>query len=969
MVGDFEDQEYKGIIPRSFDYLFEKIKQLQGKEKNKYIVSIAFIQIYLELIQDLFNSKSEIKIRGDKETGVYLENATWIRVKSTNECKEAFIKGEKNRNTECTRMNAHSSRSHALLIAKIEKTFNDKQNKDHVITRGMLYLVDLAGSERVHKTKAQEERLEEAKKINFSLLTLGNCINALIDPKTTHIPYRNSKLTRILQDSLGGNAKTSLIVNISPSTYNTEETISSLNFGLRAMSVQNKPMINEAEDFQAQCQQLQEDYDKLAEEYNKLKSVYEEVVEENEKFKNGETYLELQKKSIQSHMRESSSKNITKSREELNTELEQKEEEMEKYMKFAEHTIKEKELEIEKATKEARIIINKKDKKIEYLNNQVKQFHEEYLKSQEECIEKSKDLEDLQLSINNIQQQKEDLEKALILETKKQKEETDKLKKKIKELENKSLNTKTKSSQTETILNQQLKDALMKLNISQENITSANYENIINELIITTETALVDISKQSGQSKKYIEMLQEKSERINALQEENKTISYQLEEQFTQIKSLENSLKQLEKENKDLEISSRQYKQQYDLKMSETNTSKVNYANMEMDLKKLQQEYTMSEKILKKNLTSQSKDNVFINKYIKDIKKVELLLEKDSLQISNKKDLEQFSNKLEKKLKNIQSSLEDYINNNSDNGINSIKSSSKLLADKIEEQFNENKKITFNIINSYMKLCELLCNYYKNNFKIRAINSDESEINSLELNYCQKGEQFFRNGLLSLIENTINNFATYCPNNNVDDLKRVLNKQKNKINLSELSNFLETSFKIVDKLINRIVSTKTESELEIQNLNEKLIYFMRELSLYKDNKKSFQSSNRNKSPCNFGGSKDISEDIRKLKEEEIAKLRKDIDKYLSIIKEMSVELEMLKSNKQFIMQVKEEYWEEPEIDVKGNSSRCKKEMDEIGVELNALKQQKLNEEIQEENRKKNNYFKERLKKHLNKEKK
>jgi chromosome segregation ATPase len=131
-----------------------------------------------------------------------------------------------------------------------------------------------------------------------------------------------------LQDSLGGNAKTSLIVNISPSTYNTEETISSLNFGLRAMSVQNKPIINEAEDFQAQCQQLQEDYDKLAEEYNKLKSVYEEVVEENEKFKNGETYLELQRKSIQSHMRESSSKIITKSREELNAELEQKEEEI-----------------------------------------------------------------------------------------------------------------------------------------------------------------------------------------------------------------------------------------------------------------------------------------------------------------------------------------------------------------------------------------------------------------------------------------------------------------------------------------------------------------------------------------------------------------------------------------------------------------------------------------------------------------
>ena len=122
---------------------------------------------------------------------------------------------------------------------------------------------------------------------------------------------------------MGGNAKTSLIVNISPSTYNTEETISSLNFGLRAMSVQNKPIINEAEDYQAQCQKLQEDYDKLAEEYNKLKNVYDEVVVENEKFKNGETYLELQKKSMCSQFsRNSSSGNISLSKEELANEIE-----------------------------------------------------------------------------------------------------------------------------------------------------------------------------------------------------------------------------------------------------------------------------------------------------------------------------------------------------------------------------------------------------------------------------------------------------------------------------------------------------------------------------------------------------------------------------------------------------------------------------------------------------------------------
>jgi hypothetical protein len=93
-------------------------------------------------------------------------------------------------------------------------------------------------------------RLEEAKKINYSLLVLGNCIQSLTDNKNSHVSYRDSKLTRLLQESLGGNAKTSLIVTISPSNYNTDETYSSLNFVVRAMKVQNKPMINKSEDYQ-----------------------------------------------------------------------------------------------------------------------------------------------------------------------------------------------------------------------------------------------------------------------------------------------------------------------------------------------------------------------------------------------------------------------------------------------------------------------------------------------------------------------------------------------------------------------------------------------------------------------------------------------------------------------------------------------------------------------------------------------
>ena len=201
-------------------------------------------------------------------------------------------------------MNEHSSRSHAILILKIEKSMkiiNPKnlsniKKTDRLLTCSYLHLVDLAGSERVRKTGATDMRLEEAKKINLSLLCLGNVISSLTNPNTSHISYRDSKLTRLLKESLGGNAKTSLIVTVSPSTYNQDETMSSLLFASRAMKVQNRPVINRSVDYQALCLKLQDDLDKLNDEYAKLKLEYDKVVTELEKYKKGEEYLELQKK-------------------------------------------------------------------------------------------------------------------------------------------------------------------------------------------------------------------------------------------------------------------------------------------------------------------------------------------------------------------------------------------------------------------------------------------------------------------------------------------------------------------------------------------------------------------------------------------------------------------------------------------------------------------------------------------------
>lgn len=135
--------------------------------------------------------------------------------------------GNENRSIGCTDMNKQSSRSHSCFILQIEQ----KNTTDFSSKAGKIYLVDLAGSERISKTGAQGETLKEAKNINKSLTSLGLVINALTDGKSTHVPYRDSKLTRILQESLGGNSKTSLIVTCSPSIFNEKETVSTLRFG------------------------------------------------------------------------------------------------------------------------------------------------------------------------------------------------------------------------------------------------------------------------------------------------------------------------------------------------------------------------------------------------------------------------------------------------------------------------------------------------------------------------------------------------------------------------------------------------------------------------------------------------------------------------------------------------------------------------------------------------------------------
>lgn len=238
------DPEGRGIIPRISLDIFNRI-HLSSLD-IEYTVGVSYMEIHMEQIKDLIdvsnNSMGDQKfqIHEDKHNGIYVKGLSQAFVLSPEELNHILLEGLKVRASVLTNMNAESLRSHAIFQVKL----GQKHLLLGIIKRSHLFLVDLAGSEKVDKTGAQGQTLEEAKKINSSLSSLGNVINALTDGKLTHIPYRDSKLTRILQESLGGNSRTSLIINCSPSSFNEAETLSTLRFGTRVKNVKNTAHIN-----------------------------------------------------------------------------------------------------------------------------------------------------------------------------------------------------------------------------------------------------------------------------------------------------------------------------------------------------------------------------------------------------------------------------------------------------------------------------------------------------------------------------------------------------------------------------------------------------------------------------------------------------------------------------------------------------------------------------------------------------
>jgi kinesin family protein 5 len=263
------DQQMKGIIPRMMDALF--VGLVNASTATEFSIKVSFLEIYMERIQDLLDeSKSNLQVKEDKARGIYIHDATEVYVSSPAEMQAVMQTGSQNRSVASTRMNEKSSRSHSIFIVHVEQKDIDSGSR----RSGKLHFVDLAGSEKIGKTQVSGQQLEEAKMINKSLSALGMVINALTE-RQAFVPYRDSKLTRLLQESLGGNSQTTLVIACSMSSYNDFETLSTLRFGQRAKKIQNKPIVNQersAKELLVKLEQAEREIQKQAEIINSIQS-------------------------------------------------------------------------------------------------------------------------------------------------------------------------------------------------------------------------------------------------------------------------------------------------------------------------------------------------------------------------------------------------------------------------------------------------------------------------------------------------------------------------------------------------------------------------------------------------------------------------------------------------------------------------------------------------------------------------
>ncbi|CAO3623646.1 unnamed protein product [Cunninghamella echinulata] len=500
-----------GIIPRVIDKLFETM----DNKKTEYSIKVSLLELYNEELRDLLNPSNhqngrQIKIFEDKiSSGVVVQGVEEKYIRSASEGLEVLKSGIKYRSIGATKCNDKSSRSHCIFSVIVHIRESIPGGED-IIRTGKLNLVDLAGSENINRSGAELVRAREAGMINQSLLTLGRVINHLVE-ESAHIPYRESKLTRLLKDSLGGKTRTCIIATVSVAKMNQEEIISTLDYANRAKNIRNKPEANHPtnrnvyiSDLELKIEQLKGDlqasydkngvymthksYEAMKDENQHLKDTVKEKQDQLDKNKHDLIHSESKVKDITTKM-ESIIKDYDRRIEKIRLEEQEtrnrQETEMLDYIKKMESKIQTLQKEV--------VSIGKRNAQVyrHHMNNDL-----DHLVKSEEQVDKLKALIDGTM-LNQIQRLKEQNKKQEeILNREKESEEKvwDKLQQLISDL---SKNRKSKLENTFSSLNKNWNDHIDDVNILHNKMET---ENKNHSRLVKTKKEEVDHLKNEIQS-------------------------------------------------------------------------------------------------------------------------------------------------------------------------------------------------------------------------------------------------------------------------------------------------------------------------------------------------------------------------------------------------------------------------------------------------------------------------------------